>query len=254
MIAKRPMALPFDFGFTAMIILCCLLCAAVLIVVDGEAKLDDRIERLTERGHCVRQLVERFHVVQTSWNRLGEQSDQLSRFRLKIDGLDVLQGERQRELVGLLAIEKLQKTLTAINRETADIETRINTVSELVDLRRIRSQRMFIGDHIGAYVLLECRETGVRVYPAGRDLPDNPSETQWQWLCSEIKKTGFLALAVRPGGWYNQSFDAYRKRIYDYVRQIEENEGRRIGHTNFPIGNDEPIEPYLPLNEENESI
>jgi hypothetical protein len=103
-----------------------------------------------------------------------------------------------------------------------------------------------LGDYKGPYVLLECIEDSALVHPGRTRIEMNPAEERLVALVTQIREAGFVALAVRPAGWYNNSFDRLRTRIYALLDEAERTGGKRVGRTTFPVEAFESIDPYLP--------
>ena len=103
-----------------------------------------------------------------------------------------------------------------------------------------------LGQYKGPYVLVECIQDAAIVYPGKQRIEMNPSDDQVNQLIDQISKAGFIALVVRPDGWYGNSYDKLRKIIYDRLDVIEKNEGKHIGRSTFPLTSDGPIANFLP--------
>src|SRR5258708_5263259 len=96
------------------------------------------------------------------------------------------------------------------------------------------------GTYSGPYVLVECKNGHAIVYPGGWRIPSEPSDSEFAKLSSQVKQAGFVAFAVRPSGWVDNSFHKLRRRV------VQEIGGAKIGRTEFPIDETEAIKPYLP--------
>jgi hypothetical protein len=59
---------------------------------------------------------------------------------------------------------------------------------------------------------------------------------------SQVRQAGFVAIAIRPDGWLNNSFDKLRPRIF---RELGGD--AKVGRAVFPIKDSEPIKAYLPI-------
>lgn len=98
-----------------------------------------------------------------------------------------------------------------------------------------------MGDYSGPFVLLECVSGRAIVYPGAWVIPMEPSDMELRKLITQIRAAGFVAVAVRPSGWYNNSFDKITAKLFK-----EFPVGGAVRRTVFPLNEGEPITPYLP--------
>jgi len=109
-----------------------------------------------------------------------------------------------------------------------------------------QAERFMLGSYKGSYVLLECVEGGANIYPGGTRITMNPSREQLTQLANRIARAGFVAFAVRPSGWYDNSYDRLKILLYPELNRIAKETGRPIGRNAFPLDSGDPISVYLP--------
>jgi hypothetical protein len=230
----------------ALSLMCCLLASVVgVLVLVGEVR--PPVSMQTSQDTTV------------IWTRLRDQTTKLS---ARVDEAD-----HSREAI----CEKIN--YSALQRNNLEAESRIREIQQklsLIDqiiaatreitrskqeLENLQSQTnpppsseawQIVGKYKGPYVLIECVEDGANIYPGNRKLEMPPPGDQADQLFNQITNAGFVALVVRPGGWYGNSFDKLRKMIYDRLDQVETPGGRHIGRSAFPISDQDSIANYLP--------
>lgn len=109
-----------------------------------------------------------------------------------------------------------------------------------------QTERFMLGSYKGSYVLIECLEGGAIIYPGGTRIEMNPPKEQLTRLVDQIAKAGFVAFAVRPSGWYNNSYDKLKAVLYPELDRVVKESGRSIGRNAFPLDSADDIRVYLP--------
>lgn len=230
----------------ALSLLCCLLASVVgVLVLSGEASPSTPAEPSQDTV--------------VVWTKLHEQTAKLY--------TRVQQEEHSREAL----INKINYSL--LDRANRDQEARISEIQQKLDivdkiksatleiasirkqLENLESQTnpppssevgQIVGKYKGPFILIECVEDEAVIYPGGRRVEMEPSADQADELINQITNAGFVALVVRPSGWYENSFDKLRKLIYDRLDQIENDGGKRVGRSTFPLTDEDSITNYLP--------
>jgi hypothetical protein len=91
---------------------------------------------------------------------------------------------------------------------------------------------------------LECDAKGVTVYPGRRRIANDDLDGQTEWLNSEIKRTGAVALVARPSG-FEESYSKFYA-LLTKLAGLEEAKGNTIVLSFWPIEANESIEKYMP--------
>ena len=92
----------------------------------------------------------------------------------------------------------------------------------------------------------DCVNRRIAEASSERRISLNALTEQRDWLLGEIDRVGYVAIAVRPGGWTRDSFETAKGLIQEHIESQRLNHGRVIAHTDFPLHADEAIGPYLP--------
>lgn len=142
-------------------------------------------------------------------------------------------------------IEESERKLALVSQlEQAEEET-VRIQAEVLETTERRDAGGHLGDYHGPFVLLECVEGSAIVYPGKTRIDMEAGADRLVPLVAQISEAGFVALAVRPSGWYSDSFDKLRERIYKMLDEAERKGGKHVGRTTFPLEAHEPIDSYL---------
>jgi len=229
----------------ALSLLCCLLASVVgVLVLSGEVSAEASVEQGENPELWIR--------LRQQTTQLYTQVQDVERSREGIVAKlnhSVLQREN---LVLESKIRDIQEKLTLIDKIHAARSETVRLSKELEDEEKSRNStltpeaRRMLGEYKGPYVLLECVEDGAIVYPGKQRIEMKPSKEQTDQLITQIAKAGFVAIVVRPSGWYGNSFDNLRKTLYERLDQMEKDTSKYIGRSTFPLSADDPITNYIP--------
>lgn len=232
-----------DIGLVSLPVLCCLLGAALFVYEYGGSEPTLTREflelevRLQADAAAAESLRDRVAAADTDLHLLA----QAARWVREEQQLATLT-RRQDELTGeaqLLAALAAQAEELAEAREAAG-QLRLELASALT-----ATERLF-GGYQGEFVLVECVANAIVVHPAGRRIPLAELPTQSEALLAEIHRTGYVAIAVRPSGWRDRSFDQVRALIRPHLEAQAGPAAEKIRWTEFPLPADESIALYLP--------
>ena len=232
-----------DIGLVSIPLLCCLLGAALFVYEFGGSAptLTNEFIRLEESvaasAFNAFKIDEREKAAAAKLQRL-EQAARLARIRREIEAL----------LARHTALEEQKQDLDRLETLLAEIEAarlRLDEL-ELQKQKAIVARQSLFGGYTGQYVLVECLAGEVIVHPSERRISLNALTAQRDWLLGEIDRVGYVAIAVRPGGWTRDSFETAKGLIQEHIESQRLNHGRAIAHTDFPLHADEAIGPYLP--------
>lgn len=232
-----------DIGLVSLPVLCCLLGAALFVYEYGGSEPTLTREfleleaRLQADANAAESLRDRVAAADTDLHLLA----QAARWVREEQQLATLT-RRQDELTGeaqLLAALAAQAEELAEAREAAT-QLRLELASALT-----ATERLF-GGYQGEFVLVECVANAIVVHPAGRRIPLAELPTQSEALLAEIDRTGYVAIAVRPSGWRDRSFDQVRALIRPHLEAQAGPTDEKIRWTEFPLPAAESIAPYLP--------
>lgn len=244
----RPGAL-MNLDLLALSLLCCLLASVVGILVAGAKPpapppippVDVKPRHVSAREELRQQTT-----------RLAVQVREVEHSRETIaTKLNYSVLERENVTLGSRAVQAREKVaLTRLIQQAREEAARLT--KELEERRRdaqaplTPEARRMLGDYRGPYVLLECVRDAAYVHPGAERIPMAPSTEQLAKLVDRITRAGFVALVVRPSGWYENSYDNLRSLIYGELGKVEKATGNRVGRSTFPLDESEPITQYLP--------
>lgn len=232
-----------DIGLVSIPLLCCLLGAALFVYEFGgsEPTLTNEFIRLEEAvaasAFDAFQIDERQDLATAKLNRL----DQAARLARIEDEIQIL-------LARHAALDAQKQDLDRLETLLADIaaaQLRLDEL-ELQKQKVIVARQSLFGGYTGQYVLVECIAGEVIVHPGEQRIATAALAAQSDWLLREIDRVGYVAIAVRPGGWTQDSFASAKDLIQTHIESRRRDEGRVIAHTDFPLHADEAIGPYLP--------
>ena len=232
-----------DIGLVSLPVICCLLGAALFVYEYGGSEPTLTREfleleaRLQEDATATDTLLDRVAEADTDLQLLA-QAARLVREQQQLATLTRRQDELTGEAQLLAALEEQAQELEEA-REAAT-RLRVELSSALT-----ATERLF-GGYQGEFVLVECIADAIVLHPAGRRIPLTELPAQSDALLQEIDRTGYVAIAVRPSGWRDQSFDQVRALIRPHVDAQSGPTEQQIRWTEFPLPADESIEPYLP--------
>lgn len=256
MSTRHPDSSLLNLDILALSLLCCLLASVVALVLPQEqVRRDDK--ELTATAPLPATPALRVAPA-LNWNRListagtlrsdaeiaGRQGDAIAT-RLAHSA-----AERENQALESRVGELAEKVALMQKIQNAEDEAR-RLKRELEERRRqaethgLQVQRL-VGDYRGPYVLIECTEGAVTVYPGKEKLDIKKAKAQLDRLVAQITAAGFVAFVVKPGGWYLDSYDEIRPRIYEALARIEKNTGKRIGRSTLPLDVSESTTDYLP--------
>ena len=96
----------------------------------------------------------------------------------------------------------------------------------------------------GPYVLLECDDKGVVIYPGAERLPLDAPKKEMEALVERTRKKGAVLLLARPSS-FKKSFDHFRPKL-EQVFWEEEEKGQEFVLTYWPIAENTSVEKYIP--------
>jgi hypothetical protein len=227
-----------DIGLVSLPVLCCLLGAALFVYEYGGSEPTLTREfleleaRMQDDGDLAETLASRAAAAAADL-RLLAQAARLVRVEQELATL-TRRNDALKEESRLLAAWEVQA------REMEEARLEATRLREELDTALTATERLF-GGYQGEFVLVECVADAIVVHPAGRRIPLAELSARRDTLLREIDRTGYVAIAVRPSGWGDRSFNPVRALIR---RHLEAESG--IRWTEFPLPSDESIEPYLP--------
>lgn len=234
-----------DIGLVSLPVLCCLLGAALFVYEYGGSEPTLTREfleleaRLIEDATAAASLQQRAEEAGADLQLLA-QAAQLVRTEQELATLTRRQDELTAEARLLAALTEQTRELAAAREEATRL--RAELASALT-----ATERLF-GGYQGEFVLVECVADAVVLHPAGRRIPLAELPAQSDALLREIDRTGYVAIAVRPGGWRDGSFHQVRALIRPHLATGTTTADPPIRWTEFPLPANESIEPYLPRN------
>lgn len=229
-----------DIGLVSLPVLCCLLGAALYVYEYGGSEPTLTREFL--------ELETRLIANATTTQDLDDRADDAEQ-KLKL----LTQAARLvREEQHLATLTRQHEELAAQAQLLDALDTQTQELTEAREqATALRSEQaatltaaeLLFGGYRGEFVLVECVGQGIVVHPSGRQIALAALPDEKESLLREIDRTGYVAIAVRPTGWRDRSFDQVRSMIRTHLDAQTE---RRIRWTEFPLRADEPIEPYYP--------
>jgi hypothetical protein len=134
-----------------------------------------------------------------------------------------------------------RERLKNLNKEIEELTTVIAQLQRQIDQQPDRNG--LGGSYTGAYVLIECDDRGALVHPDRKRISLEPLEADIDWLKSQIKTVGAVALLTRPSG-FEKSFDKFYDILTGFANE-RKSQGQDIVLILWPIESDETIEKYL---------
>ncbi|MCF3650771.1 hypothetical protein [Synoicihabitans lomoniglobus] len=241
--ARTPAPGQPELGLVSIPLLCCLLGAALFVYEYGGSAptltkeflaLEEQVAASAFTAHDLdtreQSAAEKL--------RLLQNAARLARIQAELAQLAARHRDLQQEQLDLDRLEKLLAEIEAARLRIAELEVQRNKV--------IAERRSLFDNYTGPYVLVECVDNAIIVYPGAQRISLNDLPAHQAALLEQIDEFGYVAIAVRPGGWTRDSFDAAKQLIYAHLDAVRQSTGREIARTDFPIKAAEPIGPYLP--------
>lgn len=232
-----------DIGLVSLPVLCCLLGAALFVYEYGGSEPTLTREFLA--------LESRLIVDATTAQTLNDRTDVADK-KLK---LLAQAAELVREEQALATLTRQHEQLAGQAQLLAALETQMEALADVrVEAAELRSEQaatltaveLLFGGYQGDFVLVECVAGAIIIHPMGRRVPLAELEGERDVLLREVDRTGYVAIAVRPDGWRDQSFDQVREIIRTHLEAQTPSPEDGIRWTEFPLPADESIEPYFP--------
>lgn len=231
-----------NLDILALSLLCCLLASVVGVLVLGGEETAPAKETYNPRV----------------WKELRQQSARLT--------AEVQEVERSREsLAAKITYSALDREKRTLQSRVNEIERKINLMKQLLATKEESERltkaleekektlrtpfsteaRRMLGEYKGPYVLVECVEDKAFIYPGKMRIGMKAGEEEVQRLVNQIAEAGFVAFVVRPAGWYDNSYDQLKQRIYRELDKMEKR-GKSVGRSTLPLDESAPIANYLP--------
>jgi len=198
-----------------------------LIVADMRDKLNDVKEVLQEKHQAVT-LEKEIKRLKKEIERLEREKEVLER---KVTEDDIEKGLVQ-ALLGKL--EEMKQDMERLKERLAELEK---------EAKEKADRPLWQGDHDGPYLLLECDDKGIVVYPGENRIVLDAPEYRIDRLKSEVKNVRGAVLVTRPSGFV----EAHRKfyGILTGLAKEEAEKDEKIVLSFWPIAEDEPISHYM---------
>jgi hypothetical protein len=247
-----------DIGLTSLPILCGLLGAVLLLNLHRGAETPNAIPDSV--------LVDRIEDDVTNvvgrLNRVGQRIQDKSAERALAEAMEQLKARQARLESDVNALRgqigdverrnaeaaRLQDEIAAVEREIAEARRQAEDLRKRLEESKAKpSSSLFpFSGYSGAFVLLECDDEGVRVYPEGRRVATEAPSGDMACLRSRIKDVGAVALIVRPAG-FKKPFTVFHRLISELGRESSAaGASRRVEVCHWPIEENEPIAGYMP--------
>lgn len=229
-----------DIGLVSLPVLCCLLGAALYVYEYGGSEPTLTREflelesRLREDATTAQDLHERAEDAEAKLTLLT-QAAQLVREEQLLATLTRQQDQLAERGQLLDALDAQVRELT----EARDQATALRSEQSAT----LTAAELLFGGYRGEFVLVECIDQAIVVHPTGRRISLAALPGEKESLLDEIDRAGYVAIAVRPAGWRDRSFDQVRAMIRTHLDAQTE---RKIRWTEFPLPAGESIEPYYP--------
>jgi hypothetical protein len=188
-------------------------------------------------------------VVQDKYNSVTLE-DAIKALKLQIEQLERRKHDLENEITQedrrRAEIQELQRKLEAIQSEIRRLKALIEELEQKPKDPTPSGGRLglFRNYHRGPFLLLECDDKGVMVYPGSKRIAVDSSAVERDWLKEQVRRTGAAQLLVRPNGFK----DSYAK-FYELLTELadkEESAGKKIILNFWPIEANESIQEYLP--------
>ncbi len=232
-----------DIGLVSLPVLCCLLGAALFVYEYGGTEPTLTQEFL--------ELESRLAIDATTAQSLQDRADDAeANLQLLAQAAKLVREEQQLATLTQRHDQLVEQAhlLAAFEAQSRELEDARNEVTQL---RAEKSNALTATGHLfggyqGEFVLVECIAEAIVIHPRGRRIPLAELPTQSDALLREIDRTGYVAIAVRPDGWGDQSFYQVREIIRTHLDAKTAPPGQGIQWTEFPLLGDESIKPYFP--------
>ena len=154
-----------------------------------------------------------------------------------------LEKERQQLEQALRDLEADRVASHQLQRELEALEAEIRRIQAEIEKK---GGRVWPGGsgYNGPYVLLECDDKGVVIYPGAERVPLDAPDEEMEALKERIGKKGAVLLLARPSS-FKKSFDHFRPMLSRFVREKRQS-GKNIVLTYWPIAEKASIEKYIP--------
>jgi hypothetical protein len=232
-----------DIGLVSLPVLCCLLGAALFVYEYGgsEPTLTREFLELESR------LIDDATTAQVLADRADEAEATL---QLLAQAAKLVRAEQE-----LATLTRQHAQLAEQAQLLASLEDQAPELAEARDeaikLRAAQAAaftpaELLFGGYRGDFVLVECIAEAIIIHPIGRRISLAELSEESVTLLREIDRMGYVAIAVRPDGWRDQSFDQVREIIRNHLATQTAQPEQSIRWTEFPLQTDESIEPYFP--------
>jgi len=200
------------------------------IIAEARGKLEGVQTTVQDKFNAV--------TLENTIHALKAQIEQLERRKQDLEK-EITQEDRQRA-----EMQELQRKLEAIRGELETLRIRIAEL-ELKDPPPSGGRLgLFRNYHRGPFLLLECDDKGVVVYPGSKRIVVGGSTAEMDWLRDEVRRTGAAQLLVRPAG-FKESYAKFYELLTEWADK-EESAGKTIILNFWPIEANESIQEYLP--------
>lgn len=232
-----------DIGLVSLPVLCCLLGAALFVYEYGGSEPTltqeflDLEARLIEDAALAEILEERTAAADARLQLLA-QAAHLVREEQELATLTRRKDQLAEQARLLTALETRRRELETARDEAAGLRAEQATAATPAEL--------LFGGYRGDFVLVECIADAIILHPDGRHIPLAELPEARAALLQKIDRTGHVAIAVRPGGWRDGSFDQVRELVRTPWGETDPAAPPRIRWAEFPLHADESIKPYLP--------
>jgi len=139
--------------------------------------------------------------------------------------------------------QELKEKIETLQKEIKRLTAKIKELEEQGKANQPEEQSIFGGEYKGPYVLLECDDKGVVVYPEKKRVPLEASGDEIEWLKQQIRAVGAAKLFVRPSG-FEKSYAKFYEVLTVFADK-EEAKGRTIILSFSPVEAEEAIEKHL---------
>jgi len=201
-------------------------------LVEGRGSLDGAKAVVQDRYNSV--------ALENTIRALKAQSEQLERRKRDLE-YEITQEDRQRA-----EMQELQRKLDAIQSEIRRLKALIEELErKLGDATSSGGPLGLFGNyHRGSFLLLECDDKGVVVYPGSKRIVVGASAVEMDWLKDQVRRTRAAQLLVRPNG-FKKSYATF----YELLTELADKEAspdKKIILNFWPIEASESIQEYLP--------
>lgn len=232
-----------DIGLVSLPVLCCLLGAALYVYEYGGSEPTLTREflelesRLIDDATTAEALADRADEADATLQLLA-QAAKLVREEQELATLTRQHAQLAGQAELLVSLETQAQELAEVRNEATKLRAE--------QAAALSPAELLFGGYRGDFVLVECIAEAIIIHPTGRRIPLAKLPEESVALLREIDRTGYVAIAVRPDGWRDQSFDQVREIIRSHLAAQTTLPEQSIRWTEFPLQTGESIEPYFP--------